>query len=173
MDDQGTLIDFRTADIAGWRPVHDVVMGGLSRGGLVRTEAGTALFNGEISLANRGGFASVRAAVGPLDLSAFRGLAVRVRGDGRTWQLRLRPDDDGDGVAWRALFPTTADQWTEARLPFTDFAPVFRGHAVPGAPPFDPRRLGQVGFMVSGGPAGAFSLELAWVRAWNAGAMEP
>lgn len=171
MDDHKTLVDFPTAGLDAWRPVHDGVMGGWSEGGLRRTETGTALFTGEISLANRGGFASVRMALGPLDLSAFKGLAVRVRGDGRTWQLRLRAGDDIDGVAWRALFPTTAGQWTEARMAFADFSPVFRGRDVPGAPPFDPGHLGQVGFMVAGGPAGAFSLELAWLHAWGGGAM--
>lgn len=173
MDDQLTLIDFSAADPAAWRPVHDGVMGGLSRGGLRTTDNRTLRFTGAISLANNGGFASVRTALGPLDLSAHEGLAVRVRGDGRTWQLRLRPDDDGDGIAWRALFPTVADRWTEARIAFADFEPIFRGRPVPGAPPFDARRVGQVGFMVNGAPSGGFSLELEWLRAWGAGTLAP
>ena len=173
MDHELTLIDFATADPADWRPVHDGVMGGLSQGGPRTTETGTLRFSGVISLANNGGFASVRAALGPVDLSAHEGLAVRARGDGRTWQLRLRPVDDGDGIAWRALFPTVADRWIVTRIAFADFAPVFRGRPVTGAPPFDPRRVGQVGFMVTGAPAGAFSLELDWLRAWSAGTLAP
>jgi hypothetical protein len=53
-----------------------------------------------LSLENNGGFASVRCLVGLTDLSEFAGLAVRVRGDGRPYQLRLRGNDRFDGVAY-------------------------------------------------------------------------
>lgn len=168
-----TVLEFSADDCPVWRPVHDGVMGGLSRGAFHRTERGTGMFSGEISRANNGGFASIRAAVGPLDLSDCAGLAVRARGEGQTWQLRLRQHDDGDGVAWRALFTTVAGQWTETRLLFGDFSAVFRGRPVADAPPFDPRRLGQVGFLLSGVPAGPFTLEVAWVRAWSDSAASP
>lgn len=163
------LVDFGVGPGPAWRPVHDGVMGGLSVGALVANPEGFGRFAGGISLANGGGFASVRAAVGPCDVSAWDGLAVRARGDGRIWQLRLRPAHEGDGVgvAWRAFFRTEPGQWDEIRLPFAQFTAVFRGRLVPGAGPFDPRRLGEIGFMTTGAPPGPFALDVAWVRAWR------
>ena len=43
-------------------------------------------------------------------LAAATGLIVRVKGDGRTYQLRLRTSDRFDGVAYRALFATDAGE---------------------------------------------------------------
>jgi len=97
-DNAMTLMDFTPRDLTAWNAVNDGVMGGLSRSYLRRTNQETAVFGGTVSLENNGGFASVRSRVPASDLSAFTGLAVRVRGDGRTYQLRLRSDDRFDGI---------------------------------------------------------------------------
>ena len=55
------LASFAAADsLQAWNSVNDGVMGGVSKGGVSRTEQGTMLFSGELSLANNGGFASIR-----------------------------------------------------------------------------------------------------------------
>ena len=97
-----SIISFERDDLVEWVAIHDVVMGGVSSGGIERTEENTGIFSGELSLENNGGFASVRALVGRQDLSSFEGLEIRVRGDGRRYQLRLRMDDRFDGIADRA-----------------------------------------------------------------------
>ena len=158
-----SLVDF-AAGVDAWRAVDDVVMGGVSRSGLRATEAGTAVFEGELSLENNGGFASVRTLVPPTDLSSRKGLTVRVRGDGRRYRLRLRTDDRYDGIAYQAEFGTAAGEWEEITLPFAEFAPSFRGRRPPGAEPLDPSRIRQVGLMIADKQAGPFALELAWIR---------
>jgi hypothetical protein len=50
-----------------WRIVNDDVMGGMSQSSFAQTPEGRAIFKGEVSLENYGGFASVRTV--PLDLS--------------------------------------------------------------------------------------------------------
>ena len=162
------LVTFEAPDLEPWLPVHDGVMGGISRGGLQGTDEGTAVFSGELSLANNGGFASVRRPVEGQGLARHDGLNLRVRGDGRTYQLRLRTDGRYDGVAYRALFATTADTWTTVSLPFSAFEPTFRGRILSGVPALDPDRVRQVALMLADKTAGPFRLEIAWITPWSA-----
>ncbi|MBE0567345.1 MAG: CIA30 family protein [Krumholzibacteria bacterium] len=159
------MIDFAAPSSPAWLPVNDGVMGGLSTSSLTVTDEGTGLFSGEVSLANNGGFASVRTVLGDHALGAARGIVLRVRGDGRPYRLRLRTDRGFDGVAYQAEFPTVAGQWQEVFCPFGDFVPVFRGRPVPGTPPLDPAAVRQLGLMIADQRAGPFALEIAWIRA--------
>jgi hypothetical protein len=162
-----TLMDFGPTDDLDWYVVNDGVMGGVSKGSLRRTDDGTGLFSGELSLANNGGFSSVRAVVGPTDLSRWEGLELRFRGDGRSYQLRLRTDDRFDGVAYRMPFSTRDGEWTTVRVRFAEFQPTFRGRIIADAPRLDPGRIHQVGFMLADKQAGAFALEIDFVRTWD------
>ena len=143
-----------------WHPVNDGVMGGISRSGMQITEQGTALFSGQLSLENNGGFASVRTPLAPRDLSNLAGVEITVRGDGRTYQLRFRTDERFDGAAYRALIPTRPGEWVTIRLPFTDFQPTFRGRILAGYGPLDTNSLCQLTFMIADKQAGPFQLEI-------------
>jgi monofunctional biosynthetic peptidoglycan transglycosylase len=165
----GSLSEFRAGEAAAWRSIDDVVMGGVSSSRLTLTSAGTGVFEGAVSLANNGGFASVRRPVGPLDLSAHPGIELRVRGDGRRYRLRLRPDDRFDGVAWQAGFETLDGEWQVVALPFADFEPSYRGRRPAGAGPIDTRRIAQLGLMIADRQAGPFRLEIDWIRAQPTG----
>ncbi len=70
-----------------WVAINDGVMGGLSQGTPAVSE-GSLFFTGKLSLENNGGFSSVRAS-GDFDFDGKTALTLRVRGDGRTYQLRL------------------------------------------------------------------------------------
>ena len=74
-----------------WVAVNDAVMGGLSQGGATISD-GLLQFSGTVSLANNGGFSSVRAAGRRYDLAGATGLVLRLKGDGRSYQLRLATD---------------------------------------------------------------------------------
>lgn len=142
-----------------------MVMGGLSQSRLSITPEGTGVFEGEVSLENEGGFASVRTLPGEFGLAGRGSLSVRVRGDGKRYRLRLRTDDHYDGVAYQAGFQTRQGEWMEVRLPFGSFRAVFRGRAVPGAPPLEPSSVRRIGFMIADGQEGRFRLEIGWVDA--------
>ena len=161
------IVDFSDPSEASWTIVNDGVMGGRSSSDMELTDEGTAVFSGFVSLDNNGGFASVRARFTLLDLSAFEGVVLRVRGDGRRYDLRFRMDGGFDGVAYRAEFPTTAGEWTEVRLPFEGFQPSFRGWVPPGADPLDPSRIRQMGILIGDKKEGSFQLEIAWVRGYR------
>lgn len=159
-----TLIDLHAADeSARWQIVNDGVMGGLSRSRFQISEEGVAVFTGEISLANNGGFASVRRIPDTLEMGQARGILLRVRGDGRTYQLRLRTDTGNDAMAYRRHFDTTEGEWREVELPFDGFEPVFRGRILSDAPPLKPAQVRQLGFMLADKAAGPFVLEIGAV----------
>ena len=159
-----TIVDFTQPDEVRWNIVNDGVMGGLSTSDLEPSGDGTGLFSGFVSLENNGGFASTRATFQSLDLSPYEGITLRVRGDGRRYQLRFRLDGSFDGVAYRAGFETRPGMWLEIDLPFERFQPTFRGRIPQEAGPLDPARIRQMSFLIGDKKQGPFSLEIAWVR---------
>lgn len=161
------LVDFSDQPVGAWRPINDGVMGGLSSSKLRPTTDGTAVFEGNVSLENNGGFASVRHALGRRDLSNRSGIEIRVRGDGRRYRLRLHTHGGMDGVAYQAGFRSEADAWETVRLPFRDFEPSFRGRRPAGAPPLDTATIEQIGIMIADKQPGPFRLEVGWIRAYG------
>jgi monofunctional biosynthetic peptidoglycan transglycosylase len=144
-------------DLQPWLAVNDGVMGGVSAGRMSETANGLS-FEGVLSLENNGGFASVRRRVGA-DCSMASGVRIRVRGDGRRYQLRFRQDRRFDGIAWRAFFDTH-NAWQTVSLDFDEFEPVFRGRRVPEAGPLQAENVSQIGFMLADGNPGPFRLEI-------------
>lgn len=164
------IFDFTQREaIEGWRSVDDVVMGGLSSSEIVLTGRSTAVFRGTVSLENRGGFASVRSGRGQYDLSGFEGIEVRVLGDGRSYQLRLRTEAGFGGVAYKYDFETHDGEWITVRAPFEDFVPTFRGRVMRDHPPLDPSGVRHIGFLIADGIKGPFRLEIDVVRVYPGG----
>lgn len=93
-----------------WCSVDDVVMGGVSRSAFSVTPEGLGVFFGELSLENNGGFASVRRNVEDIDFSGMRAVLIRVKGDGRFYQLRLQTEMTNNSISYRAEFETKADK---------------------------------------------------------------
>ncbi len=161
------LIDFADpGERSRWETVNDRVMGGISQGTITISGDKTAIFQGLLSLENDGGFASVRTLPRQFDLAEHDGLLLSVRGDGKTYRVRLRTDDSYDGVAYQSLFRTEPGVWLTVRLPFSTFVPVFRGMLVPSAPALDPARVRRIGFMIADRQEGSFLLEIAWIKAY-------
>ncbi|MCJ7627560.1 MAG: CIA30 family protein [Longimicrobiales bacterium] len=159
-----SIVDFTQPDAVRWNIVNDGVMGGLSSSDLELTDSDTGLFSGFVSLDNNGGFASIRATFQSMDLSGYEGVTIRVRGDGRNYQLRFRMDGGFDGVAYMAEFETKRGEWMEIDLPFEGFRPTFRGRVPRGSGPLDPARIRQMGFLIGDKKDGPFKLEIAWMK---------
>ncbi len=166
MPEARSLVSFDHDAPSIWRTVNDGVMGGVSQSAMQTTEENSGLFTGILSLANNGGFASVRATPAETDLAAWSGLELRVRGDGRTYQVRLRTNGRFDGVAYRALLPTKAGEWLTVQLPFTAFEPTFRGRILRDVPPLDTGNIVQLTLMIADKTQGPFRLEVGRVSAW-------
>lgn len=146
--------------IAGWSAIDDRVMGGQSSSRLRADPAGFAVFEGVVSTANGGGFASVRHSdlpLGCVDASAYR---LTVLGDGKRYRLNLRTDPRFDGINYQADFQPPAGEWVEIDLPIAGFEPRFRGRQLQGVPALQAQQVRQVGWMVADRQAGPFSLQI-------------
>ncbi len=160
------LTDFTAAtpDL-GWFVVNDGVMGGRSRGGF--TPTGDALdFRGSTNT-DGGGFSSIRTRGLTLDLGAYDGIRVRVRGDGRryTWRLTTDARWRGRQVGYWADLETKAGTWTTADIPWSAFEPQWRGRKLSDLP-LDPRRIRGMGLMIYDKKDGPFALRLDRVEAY-------
>lgn len=140
-----------------WLITNDSVMGGRSNS---RSEAaGTTLrFEGGLSLANGGGFASILADL-ELPLRRFHGVRLTVAGDGRRYQLRLRESRSSRDVAWRAEFEA-GEKPRRISLTPDAFEAVIRGEKVIGAKPLSRAAFRHLGFMLARGTEGPFHLEV-------------
>lgn len=148
-----------------WQPINDGVMGGVSVSRMRFDSAGYAVFEGEVSLENKGGFASVRASELELGCADTVGYVLTVCGDGHTYKLNLRTDSGFDGVNYQAIFTSARGLWTQTVLPLAAFEPSFRGRTVQGAPPLQPERVRQVGLMISDKQTGKFRLMVKTIEA--------
>jgi NADH dehydrogenase [ubiquinone] 1 alpha subcomplex assembly factor 1 len=162
------VFDFASHDKVGhWVIVNDDVMGGQSESNLRISEEGTAVFEGTLSLENHGGFASMRAVPYPYDLKDYHGLALRVRGDGRRYLLRLRTDRRADGPAYEAEFETVVNAWITVYVPFQETTPTFRGRHLDGLATLKGEQVKQIGLMIADKQSGPFRLEVAWIQAYR------
>jgi hypothetical protein len=148
------LFDFTImtpADLkAIWGSLDDVVMGGVSSSQIQLGDR-AALFTGNVSTANSGGFASVRTRNfdPPWDLAEYQGLNLRVKGDGQRYKFLMRCDAGWDSLAYSYSFDTVVDQWIEVYVPFSELIPVFRARTVPGSQPFNAGRITSLQLMLS------------------------
>jgi uncharacterized protein YbjT (DUF2867 family) len=161
-----------------WGALDDVVMGGVSSSNIQITE-NKAVFAGNVSTANSGGFASVRTKNfdPPFNLSGYTGVELRVKGDGQRYKIFLRPDATWDGLGYSYSFDTVADTWINIRIPFAELTPVFRAKTVKDAPLLDASKISSFQLMLSKfeydgalNPKftpGSFSLQVEWIKAYD------
>ncbi|EXC10939.1 hypothetical protein L484_004838 [Morus notabilis] len=179
----GTLIfgfeDGNFKELA-WGALDDVVMGGVSESTFQIDQTGgengrpTGIFKGVVSTTNNGGFTSIRTKnfTVPEDLSAYDGLELRLKGDGRRYKFMIRTSSDWDALAYTVGFDTVKDQWQSVRLPFSSLRPIFRAQTVFGAPPFDPANVLMFSKFEYDGKLnptfveGAFQLPVSSIRAY-------
>lgn len=162
-EDMKHLLDFeKTGAGPKWFSVDDGVMGGLSKG-LADIKHGSLHFRGDLSLENNGGFSSIRTD-GDYDFSGKKALVMRVKGDGRNYQLRLATDARyrDSAVSYGAEFATKAAQWIEVRIPFESLSPSWRGEKLDG-PPINLSEVEEMGILIGDKKAGRFSLEIDWI----------
>ncbi len=158
-----TVFDFQSPTSATWQVVNDDVMGGVSTSSF-RITNGVAVFRGEVSLENNGGFASVRSLPARLDLGDADSFVIRVRGDGRRYKFTARMDQSFDSAIYQCAFTTKQGEWSEHALPVKDFVASFRGRVLTEVPPLNPAKVTSVGFLISDQQAGPFQLDVAWIK---------
>ena len=140
------LFDFTTnASINDWTVVNDVVMGGESSSTIKLNEEGHGVFEGNISLDNNGGFSSVRYRFPKKQLQQYSRIMIKVQGDGKQYQLRIKADSN-EYYYYIMPFSTTGI-WQEIEIPLRDFYPSFRGRKL-NQPNFSKDTLEEITFLI-------------------------
>ena len=141
-----------------WMVINDSVMGGVSNSRVIVGD-NNLTFTGDVSLANNGGFASFRAPIS-FENTNIDSLSLKVVGDGKQYQLRLRVDGYYDGPAFVYHFKTEAGKEHTFNLSEQDFVLMFRGRQFESDYQLRFDDVRSLGFMISNKQAGDFSLQV-------------
>ena len=155
------ITDFTNLAAQKWMITNDGVMGGKSSSQFQINKDGNGVFLGTVSLENNGGFASVKNHE-PINLAGFKGVRLRVLGDGNRYSFRLQTGSNGDLNAWsyEQRFETKDGEWIDVDLSLDQFEPTFRGRTPENVPPLDLSAIKRYGFLISDKQEGEFRLEI-------------
>lgn len=155
------ICDFSNeTDKPQWYIVDDVVMGGRSNGSFTVTDKGHGRFYGIVSTENNGGFSSVRHQTKMKDVAGFSTIKIRLKGDGKKYQFRVR-SDYRERHSYVALFQTSGE-WETIEIPFQEMIPTFRGYRL-NIPNYPGKELDEVAFLISNKVGEEFNLLIDWI----------
>ena len=153
-----TIIDFNNnSNISNWQVVDDVVMGGTSNGNFNLNKDGHAVFSGEVSLENNGGFSSVQYTFDALDITNYKTVCIKLKGDGKNYQFRLKKDQN-DYYSYKTEFNTNGD-WQTVKLKLASLQPTYRGRSL-DIPNFNSNSIEQLTFLIANKKPQSFKLVL-------------
>ena len=140
------LFDFTiNSNIDNWRVVDDSVMGGISSSKFFVDASGNGVFKGNVSLENNGGFCSAQHYPKPVSLKEKKVFSVRLKGDGKKYQFRLK-SKRSNYYSYIYEFQTTTD-WQTIEIPITELYASFRGRSI-DIPNYDGASLEEIAFLV-------------------------
>ncbi|MGL5048612.1 MAG: CIA30 family protein [Shewanella sp.] len=166
------FVDFSVLDAAKpWYGINDTVMGGLSRSKMTVSPLGYGEFSGHVSLANGGGFASVRCEFSPIDVSGFTGFYVELDGNRpKDYKVNLKDVDTPQSTVYQAPMPRPSHQtfgvsdarilnWQRIEIPFSDFLPQCRGQQISRVA-INLSQVCSLGLVIGAQQSGDFSLKI-------------
>lgn len=153
-----TIYQFsRESGTAGWEIEDDIVMGGRSQGRFSLDEAGNAVFSGNVSLENNGGFSSVQHGFDPIDVSGCRAVCLGLKGDGKRYQLRIEAEKNARH-SYAFDFDTSGD-WQVVKIPFANMYAIRHGDRL-DLPNHPGQTLAHIQILAGDGRPGPFRLEI-------------
>lgn len=167
-----SLAEFTADDPNGveWEVVNDGVMGGISKGNFSVSDEGILNFSGTLSLENNGGFSSIRSGGIDRNLSNDLGILLKVKGDGRTYSIRLESSATYRGmpISFSGNFTPEPGKWQQIKIPFSDLKGGWRGIDLPDKQ-FDPSIVRKLGLLIGDKVSGPFNLEVEYIRTYGKG----
>lgn len=143
--------------LGGWEIEDDVIMGGVSRGRIAMNEEGVAVFSGEVSLDNDGGFSSIQYFFDTMNIDGYRTACLRIKGDGKSYQFIVEARR-GDPHYYSYRFKS-GNEWETVRIPLHAMEPYRRGDKM-DLPDFPAKELSQVRLLIGNAKAESFRLEI-------------
>jgi NADH dehydrogenase [ubiquinone] 1 alpha subcomplex assembly factor 1 len=159
-----TIADFTDNDaLKRWSVVNDVVMGGVSTSEISLSENNSLMFSGSVSLENNGGFASIQRSADDFNFSDYEGFLIKVKGDGKTYNLSFRQTKYFTGYNYTHKFQTEKDNWQVVKLPFSEFKLKYYGREISNFEPPDKSNIKQMSILISDKQQGPFKIEIEWI----------
>lgn len=157
-DNSPVIYDFKNANsTSGWNVVDDGVMGGLSQGNLSINDEGNGRFHGFVTTENNGGFSSIRHDFKRKNVSEYKHIIIKVKGDGKDYQFRIK-EKSSQRYSYITTFETTGE-WQTIKLPLSSFYPSFRGYTL-NKPNFAGDEMEEIAILIGNKKKEAFSLEI-------------
>jgi hypothetical protein len=152
------IFDFSSeSSLKNWNVVDDGVMGGRSQGIFYIGSEGFAVFEGTVSLENNGGFSSLRYSMDAMDISEFNTLKLKVKGDGKSYQIRAKTSRS-DYQSYIAYAETTGE-WEVVEIQLGDMYPGFRGRKL-RMPNYPGEVMNEFAILIGNKKAESFHLEI-------------
>ncbi|MGB1042302.1 MAG: CIA30 family protein [Tenacibaculum sp.] len=123
---QQPITVFNTNTQQQWYVTNDDVMGGVSTSKVTRDKGGKAIFSGNVSTQNNGGFAMMRMPVSVKFNKKYSAIKLKLKGDGKKYQFRLK-SELGQRFWFVQPFQTSGKEEV-ITLQFSDFYASFRGY---------------------------------------------
>ena len=164
---QTSMIDFGNMNEKNqeWVLLSDNVMGGITTSDVEYTKDAVVL-TGNISLANYGGFSSIKTKFKSVDLSNFNGIKIRYKAANQTFVFTLE-----DSKYWtepyykNAISSNKNDTWEEAIIYFKDFKEMIIGQPTGNKMPLESlNKIVRLGIMTAEKKEGPFSLEVDYIE---------
>ena len=133
------------SDISNWVLINDVVMGGESKSTFNIDVDGNGVFKGNVSLENNGGFSLLRYSFNKIDILNFKQIKLRLKGDGKRYQFRVKPNKNNKH-SYITFFQTTKN-WQTITIKLADLIPQYRGRRL-SSPNFLYNELEEIGFLI-------------------------
>lgn len=152
------IFDFnRNTNITDWKIIDDVVMGGKSNGKFMIDNDGNAVFSGDVSLENNGGFSSVRYQFNKINTTIDSKVTIRLKGDGKEYQFRIKNNRNAY-YSYITSFKTTG-YWENIIINLKDLYPSFRGQTM-NSPNFARDSFEEIVFLIGNKKNESFNLIL-------------
>ncbi len=153
------IFDFNLkSDLQNWKIVNDSVMGGISKSKFYLNSNGEGTFEGEVSLANNGGFCAVKYVFEPIELVGKTHFSIRIKGDENTYQFRVKYNKN-DSHSYVFTYKTDTN-WQTIKIPFSKLYPVFRGQTL-DLPNFEGTIVSEITFLIGNKKEESFQLLIA------------
>jgi len=162
MSPDSTVMDFqKESSLRDWYTVDDVVMGGRSDGNFKINDEGHGEFSGVVSLENNGGFSSLRHVLSRKDVSSYSTISLRVKGDGKTYQFRVK-SVRSERFSYTYSFDTSGE-WEWVDIPMKDMVPTWRGRRL-NYPNYPGQSLEEIGILIGNNKPESFTLVIDEIR---------
>ena len=164
-------------DLDKFQVTTDTVLGGRSTSSLTLKPyegftagcfTGSIDFNHEDDLEGRGGFASFRTKPDERvrDLSAFEGVELRVKTDGRPYIANFKCAEHSPEQLWQSQILTPRPfTWTSVAIPFRDLRLTRRGRVELVQVELNRETVNGFGVLLADGRSGPFRFEVQYLRA--------